>query len=96
MIRQLPTIYFEGTRFYIDLRLEEFRQADCPFNSISFDNLVEQDDGYLLFYDTVAKNMFKGNSFPQNDEKTLKVIPIPPLAELDPDGFETLISNFFS
>ena len=49
MIRRLPTTIHEGTEYFIDMRLKEFRpveKTDQPFHSIPFDSeLGRQIDG---------------------------------------------------
>jgi hypothetical protein len=92
MFRELPTVTLGGTDFIIDLRLEEFRQVTNPFNTISFDELVENEAGYVLCFDTVKKTPFHGDSeeFAVRDAE-LKVLQLPPLKELDPVGFENIL-----
>ena len=92
MIRELPTVSLGGTEFIVDLRLEEFRQVTNPFNSISFDELVENKDGYVLCFDSVKKTIFHGDreEFVLRGAE-LKQLQLPPLQELDPVGFENIL-----
>lgn len=79
-----PIIYtIEGTSFEIDLDRQLLRQTNDPDNEISFINSM-QDHGshYRLLYDPEscrpAEDLFDGTR--------IKVIDIPPLSRLDPDG----------
>lgn len=56
--RYLPILVLEGTKFYFDYRLQELRQVDLPWNSISFRHF-EYDatgDRIQLWYSTDTKN----------------------------------------
>jgi len=89
MIRELPKVVFGETAFFVDLRLNEFRQVDMPFNNISFENLMDNEDGYVLCFDPQTKNAFNGSmdEFHTRKEELL-LLQVPHFMELDPIGFE--------
>jgi hypothetical protein len=95
-MRQLPIVKFEGTHFYVDIRLQEFRQVDNLHNSISFSELIEDDQRYILFYNTSTKNIFEGMALTDDQAKNLKIISVPLLTELDPEGIENYLTSLFS
>ena len=85
--RELPTIYFDNTCFYIETRLREFREHDAPYNRISFDHLEElYDESSLLLYDRNTKNAYtqheKGKPLPEH----VVLFRLPPIRFLDPVG----------
>lgn len=89
MIRELPKVDIGGTEFFIDLRLEEFRQVNNPFNTIQFGELLENEQGYVLCYDPVKKTAFHGDRQELEERKTeIKLIQLPRLQVMDPVGFE--------
>jgi hypothetical protein len=93
-MRQLPTVNLEGTKFFVDIRLQEFRQVTDLNNSIPFSELVEENDRYILFFDTKEKNVFEGMALADNQTKNLKIVSIPSLWDLDPIGMENYLSEF--
>jgi hypothetical protein len=93
-MRQLPTVTLHGTNFFVDIRMQEFRQSNRAQNRIPFSELIEEDDHYILFYDVKKKNVFEGMALADNQAKNLKIIAVPPLSELDPVGIENYLSEF--
>lgn len=94
MIRELPKVDLGGTEFFVDLRLNEFRQVTNPYNSISFDELMENEEGYVLCFDPSKKTAFHGDREELAFRKgELKLLQIPHLKDLDPHGFELVIER---
>lgn len=94
MIRELPKVDLGGTEFFVDLRLNEFRQVSNPYNSISFDEMMENEEGYVLCFDPKKKMAFHGDREELELRKgELKLLQIPPLKDLDPYGFELHIER---
>lgn len=93
-MRQLPTVNLDGTKFFVDIRLQEFRQANKVQNKIPFSELIEEDDHYILFYDTKKKNVFEGMALADDQVTNLKIISVPSLWDLDPIGMENYLSEF--
>lgn len=102
-IRQLPKVNFAGTDFFLDLRLNEFRQVDNFMNSISIDELTEDGDTYALVYDTKIKNVppiivlnILGNLYDAGKPfpKRYKIVTIPSLLTIDPVGMANMYGNF--
>ncbi len=85
MKKQPPAIKFEGTKLYIDLRLEQFSQVDNPHNTIPFAELIEAYNHCILFYDTNIKNVFQGLAI-TNQPGNLKIISFPSLWQLESGG----------
>lgn len=82
-LRQVLIFTIEGTSFLVDLDKQVLRQTNDQDNEISFINNM-QDHGtfYRLLYDLdekrAAEDLF--------DQNRVKVIDLPPLTELDPEG----------
>ncbi len=93
-MRQLPIIELDGTPFYIDIRLQEFRQVGNLSNSIAFSELIEENDHYILFYNKSTKNIFEGMVLTDDQAKNLKIIAVPLLGELDPEGLNNYLADF--
>ena len=93
MIRKLPTVDIGGTPFFVDVRLEEFREVASPYNRIPFSELIDEDDHYTLLYDKQTKNVRQeiesGNAMAHHVER----IRIPLLSELDPVGIQNLFKR---
>lgn len=92
--RQLPIIDIGGTKFYLDLRLNEFREFDNFANRIDLDDLYETVTGGLVcWFDTKEKNLFAGthNDFYAN--KNAVEIRLPSQQEMDPLGFVWLMED---
>jgi hypothetical protein len=82
-LRQVPIFTIEGTSFLVDVDKQVLRQTNDQDNEISFINNM-QDHGtfYRLLYDLnekrAAEDLF--------DQNRVKVIDVPRLTELDPEG----------
>ncbi len=82
-LRQVPIFTIEGTSFLVDVNRQVLRQTNDQDNEVSFINNM-QDHGtfYRLLYDLdekrAAQDLF--------DQSRVKVIDLPPLTELDPEG----------
>lgn len=83
MERKLPTITLEGTIFTVDIAKGEFREEAYPRNTISFEMLVREGEGYVLFYDPIAKNLPRPERYQHPD---IVAIDIPALGTLDLEG----------
>ncbi|SDF45084.1 hypothetical protein SAMN05216464_11856 [Mucilaginibacter pineti] len=82
-LRQVPIFTIEGTSFLVDVHKQVLRQTNDQDNEISFINNM-QDHGtfYRLLYDPDEKCSAEDLI----DQSRVKVIDIPPLTELDPEG----------
>jgi hypothetical protein len=56
---RLPHIDINGTDFTVDLRLQELRETESPWNHIDLTDMETafDSDGYLFFYDTKKHNI---------------------------------------
>ena len=94
MIHELPKVEIGGTEFFIDLRLEEFRQVSNPFNTIPFMELMENEEGYTLCYDPIGRTAFRGDIKEFEERKSeLKLLQLPKLQDMDPVGFEQWVDR---
>jgi hypothetical protein len=94
VIRELPKVNIGGTEFFIDLRLDEFRQVSNPYNRIEFVELMENEEGYVLCFDTVTKSAFHGTREEFDQRKSeLMVLQLPKFKDMDPVGFELLLER---
>ena len=89
---KLPTIKIDSNDFMVDLCRNEFRQTDNPDNRIFLDELFPIGPGHIgFFFDPRTKNVFRGTM----DEKAkgigVKLIELPPLAIMDPEGMKRRI-----
>lgn len=94
-MRQLPTVNFAGTDFFVDFRLNEFRQVDDPNNKISLNELEDLPNGACGFlFDINTKNtpslgqyinllkLKTGSKLPAH----IKIVSIPDLLALNTEG----------
>lgn len=83
MQRQVPIFIIQGTSFLVDVKEQVLRQTNDQENEISFINNM-QDHGtfYRLLYDLDGKRAAED----QRDQTRVKVIDVPQLIELDPEG----------
>ncbi len=90
--RELPKIDIGGTLFYLDMRLNEFRECDNFMNRMNLNDLNEIEGGYLVCFDPDTKNYFEGSkeSFDHRKDLDLVWVRLPTLQEMDPKGFEWL------
>ncbi len=93
--RELPKIDIGGTLFYLDLRLNEFRECANFMNRLNLDDLVEIEGGYLVCFDLNSKNSFVGSKdeFDQRKDVDLQWVKLPSLQEMDPLGFGWLMDE---
>lgn len=102
MARELPTIYFAGRLFTVDIQLEEFRQKDKPWNRISFDDMADTvgNDVYTLAFDKKTSKVYQGNSFDGPLSEHVVIIDIPSLAKLQPvalpDRLTSMMTPFWT
>ena len=76
-------IEIHGTAFAVDLERQVLRRITGPDTVISFiKNMVDHGDRYTFLYDTIAQ---KAVDEPY-DECNVRLVSIPPMAELDPEG----------
>lgn len=93
--RKLPEINIGGTQFYLDLRLNEFREVNDFSNRIDLDLLKDTDNGYQLLFDPKIKNIFSGTQAEfEKREMELVVVSLPSLEKMDPLGFSMLIGEW--
>ena len=86
-MRVLPIFNMAGTDFYVDTRLNEFREKDAPWNRISMDEVFDTSEGFNgLVFDTETKNVYQGLVDPDNLPKNAVLVVVPSLIELDPVG----------
>gem|GEM_PF-2088445 len=93
--RELPKIDIGGTLFYLDLRLNEFRECENFMNRLNLDDLNEIEGGYLVCFDPKTKNYFDGGQveFEKRKEVGLVWVTLPTLQEMDPMGFKLLMDE---
>lgn len=85
--RELPKYDIAGTEFYVDMKRDEFRQVDNPYNRMTLGSVKEEMGFSHFFYDTRTKNLYLGDT--KNADKIpehVRLILVPPLKELDPIG----------
>ena len=94
--RKLPKIKIAGVEFYLDLRLNEFREADNFMNRLDLNSLIDVGEGYLVCFDPNTKNIFSGSidEFDLRKDADLVWVKLPMLKEMDPDGFKWLMQEF--
>lgn len=89
---RLPTIKIDSADFIVDMRRNEFRQADRPDNRISLDELFPVGPRHIgFFFDPRTKNVFKGTMDEKASRIGVKLIELPPLAIMDPEGMKRRI-----
>jgi hypothetical protein len=85
--RQLPIIDIGGTNFYLDIRLNQFRDVNNFANSISLDNLYETANGdFKLGFDRSKKNLFTGTREEFVVAKHAVEVTLPRVDKMDPLG----------
>jgi hypothetical protein len=76
------------TVFYLDMRLQEFRQVDNLFNTIEFVEFQENEKGLSIQFDMNKRTAFHGTQEEKRERKDLvKMIQLPPLWKMDPVGW---------
>lgn len=91
-LRTLPTVMIDNTDFIVDLRRNEFRQTDKSENRISLHELFPIGPAHIgFFFDPQTKNVFKGTEDEKSRRTDVKLIELPSLAILDPEGMKERI-----
>lgn len=92
--RELPKIDIGGTMFFLDLRLNEFREVENFANRIDLDELYETGTGELkLAFDKDTKNLFEGDREELALHKNVVVVTLPSQQKMDPLGFVWLMEE---
>ncbi|MEO8172539.1 MAG: hypothetical protein ABI581_05635 [Sediminibacterium sp.] len=92
--RELPIIDIGGTNFYLDLRMNQFRDVDNFANSINLDDLYEKPNGgYMFWFDRREKNLFPGTPEEYAANKNAVEVHLPSQQEMDPLGFVWLMED---
>lgn len=84
--RMLPVWTMAGTDFFLDIRLNEFRERNDFSNRISLDSLLHEEHGMALFFDKQLKTVVLGEIDVSKLPDHIELVTIPPLADLDPVG----------
>jgi len=94
--RELPKIDIGGTMFYLDLRLNEFRECENFMNRMNLNKLNETEGGYEVCFDPKTKNYFEGSKeeFERRKDDDLVCVNLPTLQDMDPLGFGWLMEEF--
>jgi hypothetical protein len=84
--RKLPNISLAGTEFTIDVRCNELRQTERPWNIINLDDLeaIQSDTAYRFLFDTKTKELYRGEI--EKRPASVVCLVIPSSEELDPIG----------
>jgi hypothetical protein len=87
-MRKLPEVDIAGTMFYVDSKLQEFRQVDNMFNVIEFHECLENEKGLQLQFDLSKKTIFHGTPDELRERKEqVKTVQLKPLWQLDALGW---------
>lgn len=81
MERQKPTIEIEGTIFIVDVARQMLTQKDDPGNEMSFTDMRDNSNNYSFWYNLKNKNLEE-----HKWDGDAKVIVIPQMRDLDPEG----------
>ncbi len=94
--RELPKIDIGGIQFYLDLRLNEFRECSNFMNRLDLNDLHEIEGGYQICFDPKTKIIFEDSKqeFGNRKDVDLLWIKLPKLQQMDPLGFEWLMQEF--
>jgi hypothetical protein len=85
--RQLPIIDIGGTNFYLDLRMNQFREVDDFSNSIDLDDLYELPNGKLMIaFNKADKNLFQGTEEEFKSNPDCVIVRLPSTKNMDPWG----------
>lgn len=82
----LPEVNIAGTWFTVDVRLQEFRQKDAPWNRISMDDIAEEGELSSFLFDKLTKQVYHGDADMKNLPAHVGLAVIPAIIELDPVG----------
>ncbi len=92
--RELPKIDIGGTMFFLDLRMNEFREVENFANRIDLDELYETGAGELkLAFNKDTKNLFEGDREELAAHKNVVVVTLPSQQKMDPLGFVWLMEE---
>lgn len=89
--RKLPEINIGGTMFFMDTRMEEFREVENFSNRIPFITLPSTRKGFLLDFDKRTRNMWQAAPDKGYDDKHVVTVRLPPFSEMDPVGWKCMI-----
>jgi hypothetical protein len=89
--RNLPEINIGGTMFYMDTRMEEFRDVDDFMNRIPFMKLPCTRKGFMLDFDKETKNIFRGSLDERDSRSDVVKVRLPPISQMDPVGWKCMI-----
>ena len=93
--RALPTVNIGGAQFFLDLRLQEFREVDAWWNIIRIRDIAEMEDGGLIMYfDPITKNQFVGKRADLNLRPDVFIVELAPLEKLDPVGWKMYLEQW--
>ncbi|MBA3830116.1 MAG: hypothetical protein H0X33_14345 [Taibaiella sp.] len=74
-----------GTNFYVDNKLQEFREVGALSNRISMEQIGLTQDGIAtIAYDLNTKNIYEDIIVPGNIPENVKLVIIPPGIHTDP------------
>lgn len=82
--RDLPLFNIGGTVFIVDIKNHVFQEKDNPENKMAFGNVKEEYGFSFFYYDPSTRNRYNGQL--ADLPKTVMLIIVPPLKELDPVG----------
>jgi hypothetical protein len=91
--RQLPEVNIGGVIFYMDTRLEEFREVNDFMNRIPFMKLACTRKGFQLIFDKISKNLFTGSLMEEKQRKDVITVRLPPFSVMDPVGWKCMIDQ---
>jgi hypothetical protein len=81
----LPILRICDTDFYVDIKLNEFRQVDAPENVISMKEIkASEKEATEFVFDRHTKNIYQEHIDPDHIPQHVKLVVVPPLWELDP------------
>lgn len=86
--QRMPSVIVKGTRFSIDLNNHQLIQWFDQDNVIRIADLKLVNDGFLLMYDPLTRNTFKGSAAEKATRTDLWLIKLPPRSRLDPYWWE--------
>ncbi len=93
--RALPTVNIGGSQFFLDLRLQEFREVGAWWNIIRIKDVAEMDDGSLIMYfDPITKNQFEGKQADLDLRPDVFIVELPSLDKLDPVGYQMFLEQW--
>jgi hypothetical protein len=88
LMRKLPVVDIGGTEFFLDMRLQEFRQVINPFNTIQFEEFTDTEKGMEILFDSSKRTVFHGTPDELKERQIeIKNVQLQPLWKLDPVGW---------